>query len=458
METNILEFPITVFGNIEKYNETLSKARCAIFYKGKNRNGSFISDEFADKLIQTIAYAPVKGIYDENDEDYTDHGDERDLGRIYGVVPESYNFAWEKRLDKDGVEREYACVDVLLYTALYEEAGSIVGKAQSMELYGPSIKGDWGIIDGQRYFVFTEGSFLGLQVLGDDVEPCFEGAAFFQLMDRMEQLLKRLDTYQFNLEDSNEGGNNMPEINFKLSDNAKANLIFFALNPNFCEEGQWVMDFGIEDIYDDYALVYACDKRKHYRVYYTKNDENESVVLGDMVECFIVDVTESEKTTLETLQKLNNGTYDKLDEVFNTYKEVEEKVSEFEQKIEEQVETISTLNTEKATLESDNATLTENYTVAQSKIAELEQYKANKEDQEKNAVIDKYAVQLDEEVISKYREKVSEFTMIDLEKELAFELVQSKPAIFANQKEQQLIPLPEEEATGIAAILEKYRK
>lgn len=218
------------------------------------------------------------------------------------------------------------------------------------------------------------------------------------------------------------------------------------------------MDFGIEDIYDDYALVYAYDKRKHYRVYYTKNDENESVTLGDMVECFIVDVTESEKTTLKTLQKLNNGTYDKLDEVFNTYKEVEEKVSEFEQKIEEQVETISTLNTEKATLESDNATLTENYTAAQSKIAELEQYKANKEDQEKNAVIDKYAVQLDEEVIGKYREKVSEFTMIDLEKELAFELVQSKPAIFTNQKEQQLIPLPEEEATGLAAILEKYRK
>ena len=40
------------------------------------------------------------------------HGENRDEGRIYGIVPENYNFAWETHLDEDGVEREYACVDV----------------------------------------------------------------------------------------------------------------------------------------------------------------------------------------------------------------------------------------------------------------------------------------------------------------------------------------------------------
>lgn len=142
LNKELLEFPIVTFGNVEKFSETTSKVRCRIFYKGANRNGSFITDEFAEKLISTVAYAPVKGIYDSESRDFGNHGVERSVGRIYGIVPENHNFAWEKHLDEDGVEREYACVDVLLYTALYEEASDIVNKAQSMELYAPSIKGE----------------------------------------------------------------------------------------------------------------------------------------------------------------------------------------------------------------------------------------------------------------------------------------------------------------------------
>jgi hypothetical protein len=71
----------------------LSKARCKIFYKYENRNGTYITDEFADKLLSSLAYVPVKGIYQS--EDYTDHGARRDEGRIYGIVPENPNVAWE---------------------------------------------------------------------------------------------------------------------------------------------------------------------------------------------------------------------------------------------------------------------------------------------------------------------------------------------------------------------------
>jgi hypothetical protein len=117
-----LEFPVTIYENLEKVSPVLSKARCRIFYKGENRNATFITDEFAEKLISTLPYTPVKGIYDEYEEDFSDHGDKRDLGRIYGIVPEKTNFAWEKHLDEDGVEREYACCDVLIFSALYAEA------------------------------------------------------------------------------------------------------------------------------------------------------------------------------------------------------------------------------------------------------------------------------------------------------------------------------------------------
>jgi hypothetical protein len=58
-----------------------------------------------------------------------------------------------------------------------------------MEIYTPSIKGDWKIISGKKYFVFSEGVFLGLQALGDSVEPCFEGAAFFSLYEDLKKMV-----------------------------------------------------------------------------------------------------------------------------------------------------------------------------------------------------------------------------------------------------------------------------
>lgn len=183
------EFSISIYGNLEKYSDTISKGRCRIFYKGLNRNGTYITSEFAEKLLSTIGYAPVKGIYDREDVDYTDHGEKRSEGRIYGIVPENPNLTWEKHLDEDGIEREYACVDVLIYTALYQEANQIFGKSQSMEIYPPSIKGEWQIKDGKRVFVYSEGSFLGLQVLGDSTEPCFEGAAFFSLLNDFREIM-----------------------------------------------------------------------------------------------------------------------------------------------------------------------------------------------------------------------------------------------------------------------------
>ena len=104
-EKIIREFPVSIYGNLTKYSETISKARCRIFYKYANRNGTYITDEFAEKLLSSIPYTPVKGIYDDFDEDYTDHGAERTEGRIYGIVPENPNLSWEKHLDEDGIER-----------------------------------------------------------------------------------------------------------------------------------------------------------------------------------------------------------------------------------------------------------------------------------------------------------------------------------------------------------------
>ena len=462
IEQIIREFPITVYGNLTKYSDTISKGRCRIFYKYANRNGTFITDEFAEKLLSTIPYTPVKGIYDNFDEDYTDHGNKRSLGRIYGIVPENPNLQWEKHLDEDGVEREYACVDVLIFTALYEEAGEILGKAQSMEIYEPSIKGSWKVINGRRMFEYTEGSFLGLQVLGEDVEPCFEGAAFFSLYSSLKQLVDEIKEYTLKLPEINTGGQSQmfEKINFKLSDSEKHNAIWSLINPNYNEEGGWTVEYAICDIYDDYALAYNYAEASYERVYYTKNDETNEVSISEKKKVFVIDVTENEMNALNTIRTLNGGTYEKAEEVYSQaskVSELEEQNSTYAQKIEELNENISTLETEKGNfttqLEEANTTIAS----LNEEIDSLNTYKANIELKEKEEVISSYAELLSEEILASYQEKISEFTAIDLDKELAYELKKNNVSVFSKEPNPGFIP-KDEPKTGIEAILSKYKK
>ena len=453
MDKSLCEFTVQVYGELNKYNEVLSKARCKIFYKYENRNGTYITDEFADKLLSSLSYVPVKGIYEN--EDYTDHGARRDQGRIYGIVPENPNVAWESFVDDDGVTRTYACADVLIFTALYEEANEIIGKSQSMELYPPSLKYHEAIVHNKRFIVFDEGCFLGLQVLGDKVEPCFEGASFYTLQSTIEYAINQIKKY---------GGTEMPKINFKLSDDAKFSALWALLNPEFNEEGNWTISYGISAVYDDYALAVNYETGEMNRVYYSKNDETDMVELGDIVKCYIVDVTEAEKSTLDTLRSLNGNTYELVSDVLTNAQENFEKVSEFSTKIEELNETVSTLTTERdnanaqigeytTQLESANGTI-ESLT---GELNSLKDYKLGIETKQKEAVINEYTEHLSEETLNTYRAKISEYSAEELDMRLAYELKKSNSSIFTKNSDGGIVPkdIPTD---GLTAILSKYKK
>lgn len=453
MNKPLCEFTVQVYGELNKYNEVLSKARCRIFYKYENRNGTYITDEFAEKLISSLPYVPVKGIY--SDEDYTDHGIRRDQGRIYGIVPENPNVAWEEFTDDDGITRTYACTDVLIFTAIYEEANDIIGKSQSMELYPPSLKYHEAIVHNKRYIVFDDGCFLGLQVLGDKVEPCFEGASFYTLQSTIEYTINQIKKY---------GGTKMPKINFKLSDDAKFSALWALLNPEFNEEGNWTISYGISAVYDDYALAVNYETGEMNRVYYSKNDENDMVELGDIVKCYIVDVTESEKSTLDTLRSLNGNTYELVSDVLTNAQENFEKVSEFSTKIEELNETVSTLTTERdnanesigeyaTQLETANGTINS----LNEELNTLKEFKLGIETKQKEAVIDEYTENLSEEIIETYRAKISEYSVEELDMRLAYELKKSNSSIFNKNGDEGIVP-KDIQTDGLTAILSKYKK
>jgi hypothetical protein len=448
----IKEFPVTIYGNLEEYTPVLSKARCRIFYKYENRNGTYITDEFAEKLINSLPYTPVKGIYDNFEEDYTDHGVNRNLGRIYGIVPENPNFQWENHKDEDGIERTYACTDVFIFSALYEEASQIIGKSQSMELYQPSIKGDWAIINGKRLFKFEDGCFLGLQVLGNEVEPCFEGAAFFSLYSELKTMIKQIEQYSLNFQ--KEGGKSeMTKLNFKLSDSQKHDAIWSLLNESYNEENNWTISYAICDIFEDYALAFNYETGSYERVYYKKDDSSDSIELGQRKKCYILDVTESEKNALESLRAFNGGTYEKIDEVASKLKDNNEK---FSLKIGELEEQVSTLTTERDTNMQNYENAQNTISTLTEDLEKLKEYKVNVELQEKEQVIESYADILGEEILSEYKNKISEYKdALTLDKELAYELKRSNPSVFT--RTPQYVP-KDESKSGIEEILAKYKK
>lgn len=422
-------FDVQVYGEVQPINQTLSKARCRIFYKYENRNGGYITDEFAEKLISTVPYAPIKGIFDGEAGDFRDHGWERTEGRIYGVVMAEPNFAWESHVDNDGATRVYACVDVLLFTGLYPQAKMIVGKPQSMELYSPSIKGEWKDMGGPyEYFVYEDACFLGLQVLGDDVEPCFEGASFFSLVESIQELVGEIK--RFTAAQQIEGGKDMEE-----------NVVIEETEAEVAEE-------VIEEV--------AAEEEVAEEVIEEVTEEAEAPETHDLEEAE-VEAEEAAEPVEEAVEEVETEAEEVVEDTENEDIEIEN--------VEEDVEN-ATLNTE-SEIAADNARLAEELEKATAKVAELEaevaelrEFKLASEKAEKENVIASYEEMLSEEVLTSYTARIDEFSARDLDKELAYEVKQSNSGMFAKMPESNpgIIPSGEPEVSGLEGLLSKYRK
>ena len=279
-------------------------------------------------------------------------------------------------------------------------------------------------------------------------------------------------------------------LNYKLSDNAKFNAIWSLLNVNYNEANEWMIEYDICEIYDEYAVVRNYAEGIFERVYYTKNDETDSVELGERVRCYIMDVSEAEKKALDALHGLNNGTYEKVDETYsNALAEVEAKTgelntanealeaktadfdaltetyntekSENETKIGELNESISTLTTERDDALSQ---LTESQATVNSlneEIATLNSFKAGVEKNEKKAVIAKYEKLLSADVIDTYTAKIDDYADAKaLDKDMAYELVSTNQSVFTNNGNPQpaYVPRDTSAGNGLGAILDKYKK
>ena len=176
-------------------NPLMSSCEIKVLYIGENRNHSYITKEVASDMAKTLRGAPIVGYYKEEKEDFADHGERvifddegvkfECLTKPYGFVASDAKVWFQKCEDTDDfgnvVTREYLMTTGYLWTEQYKECKEALqeGRPQSMELDEDSLDGHWSTNNktGMDFFIINDAIFSKLCILGDDVEPCFEGAS-----------------------------------------------------------------------------------------------------------------------------------------------------------------------------------------------------------------------------------------------------------------------------------------
>ena len=209
------------FINLEPVNPLISRVQIKVCYVGDepNRNGTVITKEVARQMANSLPGSPIVGFYNETKEDFEEHNriidlsngkfEFKDTTRPYGFVDLNAQ-AWFQKFEDDGVEHEYLMTEGYLWTGQYPETKRILAKGnnQSMEL--ENVDGTWARNDKDDYefFIINEAIISKLCILGEDVEPCFEGASIskveFSFSDNFTNTYSKFIKQMYEL--INEGG------------------------------------------------------------------------------------------------------------------------------------------------------------------------------------------------------------------------------------------------------------
>lgn len=271
------------FINLEQdaINPGISKCEIKVLYLGKNRNGSFITKDVAIQMANSLPGTPIVGAFRKDIEDFGDHGHIMHIedGEIefscktipYGFVAPDAQVWFQTFTDTDefgnDTQREYLMTTGFLWTGQYTEVEQCIteGKGQSMELDPENLDGHWATDnnEGIEFFIINDAIFTKLCILGDDVEPCFEGAAvtkpevsknFSKDPEFSQTLFAMLNELKFALK--NEGGSDMPKSENQVVEEETIET------PEFTEDNEGV---------DESSEEFACGKKKKY----AEDDEEE---------------------------------------------------------------------------------------------------------------------------------------------------------------------------------------
>lgn len=455
-------------------NPLMSKCDVKVLYIGQNRNRSSITKQVATEMSKTLRGCPIVGYYIEKKEDFGDHGDQviidgegikfNKLTKPYGFVAPDARVWFQFFEDQDEFGntcvREYLMTEGYLWTGQFEECQRVLENSnpQSMELDEKTLKGYWSTDNnkGVDFFIINDAVFSKLCILGDDVEPCFEGAnvsapnlssQFSKDDDFAKSLFTMMSELKFALNNSeggkpmhneiqNELDNNVASTSFENQDNVEAPV------TQFDESGE----AGAENSSDSQAST-------ENGVPETSTEEGEAVVL-----------TASEPPVNDEEKALENDaevSLKKKPEEFAKEKDKEEK-SETE-KSEDNTEDEDKKDfackededkKDKFSLEQQLEELQTQFAALQAENAELLAFKQKVEEKEKDELIASFYMLSDEDkkdVIDNkanysLKEIKAELSMICVDKKVNFNLenaasVEEAPVTF-NLNSHQADTLP----------------
>lgn len=218
------------FIDVKPLNPLISKCHIKVCYVGDkpNRNGSVITKEVATKMANSLPGSPIVGLYNEATEDFEEHsrsieisGDKwevKELTKPYGFVPTDAKCWFQDFIDDGDTIHKYLMTEGYLWTGQYPECQRVIDKGnnQSMELDPNSIDASWSESnnDEPSFFIINEAIISKLCILGEEMEPCFEGStikgADYSLIKDNEEFKKQLFSMMQEIKDllknTEEGG------------------------------------------------------------------------------------------------------------------------------------------------------------------------------------------------------------------------------------------------------------
>ena len=389
-------------------NPGISKCEIKVMYLGKNRNGSFIDKNTAIQMANSLPATPIVAAYNENKEDFGDHGEVLHIedGEIkfscktvpYGFVAPDAE-VWFQKFDDtnefgETTTREYLMTTGYLWTGQYPELDKCIneGQGQSMEI--DDVDGHWTKDSNDiEFFIINDAIFTKLCILGDDVEPCFEGASVTS-----------------------------PEVGEHFSYNKEFSHTLFAMMNELksaLTKGGSMPKENVESV----------------EVEPTATVEEEAPVVEEFAEDVETneDVESSEDSAEETFAEEGKKKEDASDDSDDESDESDD--DEYKKKPGKKCE----LENQVSELSEQLKELTDKFTALEAEAEELRKFKAERIDADKDAMIAKYHMLSDEDKAEIIADK-DKFTLSEIESKLALLYVQ-KNVNFDEEEEIDSTPL-----------------
>lgn len=442
-------------------NPLMSSCEIKVLYIGENRNKSYISKEVAEEMAKSLRGAPIVGYYKEEKEDFADHGHRMILDdegikfecmtKPYGFVAPDAKVWFQKFEDTDDfgniTVREYMMTTGYLWTGQFEECKDVLneGRPQSMELDENSLDGHWAQNNktGMDFFIINDAIFSKLCILGDDVEPCFEGANVttpeisksFSLMD--DSFKNTLFSMIQDLQVVIEGGQTM-EVNDTEVINEEVVETVVEVEENLAENDN--SEQSIETENQD-SIEAQSNQEENTTV---EEEVTEEAVAEDAV----VEEVSSEEVAVEEYAK-------KDDEEDKEEESEDDKADESEDDEDEEDKKKKNY----ALLETEFAALQEQYSNLEKEYQALVEFKKSIEDKEKDALIAKFFMLSDEDKADVIENKAN-YSLDEIEAKLSVICVRKKVSFELEASEEDTAVTTftlENESAGVPAYISTLR-